>query len=430
MKVKFIAPADVQHEPGGKRKRSLFPPLNLGMLAALTPPDWEVEVVDESVQPVDLDAPVDLVAITAITSVAPRAYRLADAFRERGVKVVLGGIHASILPEEAAGHADAVVVGEAELSWPDVLADFKEGRLRKFYECQNRPPLGGLPAPRRDLFDRRAYLTVNLIQTTRGCPYSCSFCSVTRFFGHSYRTRPIPEILKEVESLKGETVLFVDDNIVGNPVYAKELFEALAPYRLKWIGQSSLLIARDEELLRLAAKSGCVGLFIGFESLAPHNLKEIGKNHVNNSDRFQESIEKIHDYGIGIEGAFIFGFDEDDRSVFERTVEFARKVKLAAAQFGILTPFPGTPLYEKLERAGRIIERDWSKYTISHVVFEPLQMTRDVLQNGFNWAYHEFYSYRSILDRLFLGFKKNLVFFLPLNMSFRQIVARLPRGSV
>ncbi|MGE5578024.1 MAG: B12-binding domain-containing radical SAM protein [Syntrophothermus sp.] len=430
MKVRFIAPADVVHEPGGKRRRSLFPPLNLGMLAALTPPDWEVEVVDESVQPVDLDAPVDLVAITAITSVAPKAYQLADAFRARGARVVLGGIHASALPWEAAKHADAVVVGEAELSWPKVLADFKEGRLAKLYECPDRPPLEGLPVPRRDLFDRRSYLTVNLIQTTRGCPHSCSFCSVTRFFGRSYRTRPIPEILKEVESLEGETVLFVDDNIVGKPAYAKELFRALTPYRLKWIGQSSLTIARDEELLRLAARSGCIGLFIGFESLAPHNLQEIGKNHVNNAERFKEFIEKIHSYGIGIEGAFIFGFDQDDRSVFERTVEFARKVKLAAAQFGILTPFPGTPLYEKLERAGRIIERDWSKYTISHVVFEPLQMTREALQNGFNWAYHEFYSYRSILERLFLGFKKNLGFFFPLNMSFRQIVARLPRGSV
>jgi len=423
--IVLIAPS--WRSVSGPTTKSLFPPLSLAVVAALTPSEHTVRIIDESVEDIDPDLEADLVGITCLTAVAPRAYEIADSFRSRGVPVVLGGMHPSALPEEAAKHADCVVVGEAEGVWEQVLEDIQAGRARKIYRSKERPSLAGLPIPRRDLFDPRKYYTTSTIQTSRGCPYSCSFCSVTRFFGRTYRTRPIADILREIETLKDRIVLFVDDNIVGNPAHARELFRALIPYRLRWIGQSSINIAWDQELLALAAKSGCMGLFIGFESLAAENLKKVGKGLLNRVDSFLKAIKRIHSHGIGIEGAFIFGFDQDDEGVFARTVEFAKKARLAAAQFGILTPFPGTPLFADLESQGRIVDRSWSRYTISNAVFEPLKMSREKLEQGFRWAYREFYSYRSIVRRL-IPFKRHLPFFLTLNISFRRIALQ-PRYS-
>lgn len=426
-RLKLIAPA--QREGGLRRSRSLFPPLSLAAVAALTPADWDISIADESVQDVEIDGSVDLVGITVLTAVAPRAYFLADAFRRRGVKVVLGGIHVSALPEEAAAHADAVVVGEAEGVWGTVLDDFRRGRLQRFYVGTRQPELAGLPTARRDLFDPRFYLTTGTIQTSRGCPYNCSFCSVTRFFGRTYRVRPVEEVVREIEGMRQRLVLFVDDNIIGCRQHARRLFEALKGMRVRWLAQSSLNIAFDAELLALAAKGGCVGLFIGFESLVAENIRRVGKAITNKVERFREAVRRIHDQGIGIEGAFIFGFDRDDESIFGRTVGFAENVKLDAAQFGILTPFPGTPLREQLEREGRIVVRDWSRYTISDVVFEPRLMSGARLREGFNWAYREFYSWRSIAARLLAGIGRNLPFYLPTNILFRRFSAHLANHS-
>lgn len=420
MKVlRLIAPSWA-HALGHNIGRSLFPPLSLAVLAGLTPPDWDVSIVDESVERINFDQPADLVGVTAMTAVAPRAYQIAAEYRKRGVPVVLGGIHPTALPAEAAANADSVVIGEAEPVWGQVLADALKGKLQRFYTAAQRPLLDGLPLPRRELFRPDRYLTMNTVQTSRGCPFSCSFCSVTRFFGCTYRMRPIADVCREIETLKDRVVLFVDDNIVGNVRRAKDLFRALIPYGLKWMGQSSINIASDLELLGLAAKSGCIGLFIGFESLVADNLASIGKR-INRVEQYREAIARIHAHGIGIEGAFIFGFDEDRPSVFQRTVEFAQRARLAAAQFGILTPFPGTPLREQLEGERRITDRNWAKYTISHVVFRPAAMSAEALQSGFNWAYREFYSYSSIISRLVLGLKRNLRLFLPINISFRRI---------
>lgn len=422
MKLRLVAPAQQMH--GGKR--GLFPPLSLAMLAALTPDEWEVEAVDENVQNHDIDGSVDLVGITAITAVAPRAYEVARQYREQGVRVVMGGMHASALPEEALQHVDAVVVGEAEPVWSQLLKDARKAKLQQIYQSDERPCLKGLPSPRIDLFDSRRYMTVNLLQTSRGCPNNCSFCSVTQFFGRTYRTRPIDEVLAEVSQMKGRgTVFFVDDNIVGHTRHAKTLFQELASMKIKWFGQSSLQIAQDEELLDLAADSGCIGLFIGFESLVAANLRRVGKGLVNRVEGFMDSINRIHQRGIGIEGAFIFGMDDDDPSVFERTVKFAEKAKLALAQFGILTPFPGTPLYDSMQAENRIIERDWSKYTISNVVTAPANLSRRKLEEGFNWAYREFYSYRSMIRRLFPSFGRSFWVFLGLNMAFKRIADRM-----
>ncbi len=427
MKIEIISPRWREYAISNF---SIFPPLSLPLLAALTPPDVEVSLTDEMVSKVDFDKDVDLVGITVMTPAAPKAYEMSKEFRKRGVKVVLGGIHPSLMPEEAAQHADAVVIGEAEDVWKDVIEDAKKGKLKKFYHCSERPKLDKLPIPRRDLLKKRRYLTTNVVQTTRGCPFDCDFCAVTKFFGRTFRYRPVDDVIKELETIKGNRVLFVDDNITGNPRYAKELFERLIPLKIKWISQSSITIAKDEKLLSLASKSGCMGLFIGLESLSPENLEEMRKSKVNKVEEFETSIKKIQDHGLGIEGAFIFGFDGDDVSVFERTVEFAKKMKLAAAQFGILTPFPGTDLFDKLEKENRIIDRDWSKYTISNVVFLPKKMSVEALQNGSNWAWHEFYSYKSIFSRILTDFKKRWAFFIPINFSFRRMLSKMPRGRL
>jgi len=404
--------------------RALFPPLSLAVVAGLTPDEWEVEIVDEAVEQVDLESEATLVGLTVMTPLAPRAYELADHFRGRGVQVVLGGIHPTALPHEAARHADAVVIGEAEGVWHHVLKDASRRRLRRFYESVERPDLRALPAPRRDLFRPDAYLTTATVQTSRGCPHSCSFCSVTRFFGRTYRSRPVADIVAELAALGQKVVFFVDDNIFGAPSRARELFRRLTPLGLTWVGQSSINIARNTELLVLAAKSGCRGLFVGLESLLPANLREAGKAVLNRAADYREAVSRIQSQGIGVEGAFIFGFDQDDPGVFGRTVEFARKVRLAAAQFGILTPFPGTPLWSRLRNEGRITEPDWSRYTISNVVYRPLKMSAEALQDGFEWAYRSFYSYPSIVGRLLpqaVKFRATLPFFLKLNLHFREI---------
>jgi radical SAM superfamily enzyme YgiQ (UPF0313 family) len=397
------------------------------VVAGLTPETWDVRIIDEAVEPVDLDLEADLVGLTAMTPLAPRAYLLADHFRRRGLPVVLGGMHPTVLPEEAGHHADAVVVGEAEGVWSDVLKDAVRRRFRPIYRSVGRPSLVGLPQPRRDLFRPEAYLATAMVQTSRGCPFSCDFCSVSRFFGRTYRWRPVEDVIREVAGLGQRVALFVDDNILGAPARAKELFQRLIPLKINWIGQSSVNIARNAELLRLAAKSGCKGLFIGLESLTAGNLRQMGKNLVNRVGDYREAIARIQGHGIGVEGAFIFGLDQDDPDVFRRTVDFARRTRLAAAQFGILTPFPGTALRERLERERRITDRDWGRYTISQVTYQPARMSATALKHGCDWAYRAFYSYPSILGRLVpqvSRFRSAWPLFMNLNLHFREIAVR------
>jgi radical SAM superfamily enzyme YgiQ (UPF0313 family) len=397
------------------------------MVAALTPPEVEVSLTDENVRAIDFQKDTDLVGITALTVTAQRAYDIADAFRARGVKVILGGIHPSFLPEEAGQHADSVVIGEAEGIWVKLLEDFKANRLQRVYSQQERPSLLGLPAPRRDLFDNGAYFVSHTLQTTRGCPYCCAFCSVTSFFGRSYRCRSVEEVLKEIETFKERKfIAFVDDNIVGNPRFAKELFRALVPYKMKWVAQASVTIAGDEELLRLAAASGCVDLLIGFESLSPANLAAVGKR-INVVDEYENIIRKVHSHGIAIHGFFIFGLDEDNEDVFKRTVRFAQKMRLETAQFDFLTPYPGTALRESLDKAGRIITKDWSRYGYE-ALFEPKLMSREVLQRGHDWAWREFYSIPSIWKRVGVA-RRNLAQLWAVNLVYRSQLRGNPRAN-
>jgi len=396
----------------------LAPPLVLPLLAGLTPPEVEVRLLDENVEPIDTDATADWVAITCMTASAPRAYALADAFRQRGIPVVMGGIHPTVMPEEAALHADAVVIGEAEPVWGQVLADLSSGKLKPRYESAQYSDLVGLPHPRRDLLRVERYLTTNIVQTGRGCPNACAFCTVSAVFGRHCRFRPVPEVIEEVRTLRG-WVGFVDDNIAASRPRAKELFEALIPLHIRWVGQGDLAMAKDPELLSLAARSGCQAMFIGLESLSPEVLRAAGKAPNLGLD-MGEAVTAFHKAGIEIIGSFVLGLDGDDAGSFARTVEFAERHKLVAAQFAVLTPFPGTAVHRQMESEGRILDHDWSRYTMSNVVFRPQQMTDLELQQGQAYAYRCFYSIPSIVRRS-LTVRGHFFARLLVNLSYRRI---------
>jgi radical SAM superfamily enzyme YgiQ (UPF0313 family) len=394
-----------------------MPELTLPVLAALTPPDIEVIVTEEEIEEVVYKNHVALAGISYMTPMAARAYEIADEYKRRGVKVVLGGIHASALPEEAIQHADAVVIGEAENVWVPLIEDFRAGRLKKFYQAESFHDMRGLPLPRRDLLKGGMTFSPYSIQTTRGCPFGCRFCSVTRFFGGTFRYRPVRDVVREIEAADKKAWLFTDDNVIGNQMYARELFQALIPLGIKWGGQSTVLLAKNDELLKLAAKSGCVGLFIGFESLNESNLRDMGKG-INRVAEYEECLRKLHDHGILVLASFMFGFDHDDKSVFERTVDFLIRSNVAAASMPVLVPYPGTALYRRMEEEGRILTRDWSKYDYGKAVFRPKLMEPDELQAGARWAACEFYSRSSVLSRLAYNWRHPLIFAM-INASYR-----------
>ena len=430
MFVKLISPRSPVQFVSRREKAINFSRLSLATVAALFPRGTKIEIINDSIEEIDYDEAVDLVGITSITSTAPRAYEIADRFREKGIPVLMGGIHPSALPEEAIKHADSVVIGEAEGQIKRVVNDLKNGKLQKFYRCETRPSLKNLPLPRTDLYQKNKYYKeLHMIQTTRGCPFNCDFCSVTDFFGQTYRTRPIADIVREIKTVSRRTLIFfVDDNIAGYPKYAKELFKALIPLKIKWFGQASLVIAKNRELLRLAAKSGCTSLFMGIESVSPNSLKEVGKS-MNKVEDYKESIKIIHGHGIGIVGAFIFGFDSDKKSVFEETVSFIDKNQIELASLAILTPLPGTRLYDKMEKEGRIIERDWSKYTIGEVVFQPKLLTVEELQEGYYWARKHVSSFNSIYKRTF-HLRKSSLLYIPINFLMRKASRATMKGAL
>jgi radical SAM superfamily enzyme YgiQ (UPF0313 family) len=395
MKILLVAPV---HRKQNFKRYFQVAPLNLMMIAALCDTDCDVSVVDENIDIIDYDRPVDLVGIGSNTSEIKRAYEIADTFRKRGVKVVMGGIHVSALPQEAARHADSVVIGEAEGLWEQVLRDFRNQALSKFYRHRHLPDISGLPAPDRIVLNKKRYLTKNVLQITRGCPHHCIFCSVTRFFGNTYRVRSQNQVIREIDSMNGNFLIFLDDNIFGDPDYAAGLMEKLIPLKKKWVSQCTLRLANNKKLMDLAAKSGCMGMFIGLESVSSDSLKASGKPI--QFDRYREMIQRILDSGIAIDGSFVFGFDNEDVSIFEKTLDFILKIKLPAATFSVLTPYPGTKLMEKLDQEGRIIDRNWEHYSGTHAVFKPAKMTPERLEQGRAWIKQEFYAYANIHKRI------------------------------
>lgn len=407
-----------------------FPLLSTSLLAGLTPSSHQLRIVDESLTQIDFNQEVDLVAITAMTPLAPRGYEIADEFRRRGRKVVIGGIHASWLPEEAKIHADSVAIGEADEVWVELLRDVGQGTMKPFYRQKERTDLDHLPIPRRDLFPPKGYLFHNLIQTTRGCPYDCEFCSVTALHGKTYRMRSVSEVEKEIHSLERSKayIFFVDDNLVGSFSHARELLTMLSHHRLRWVSQGPIHIAEDEEMVSLMAKAGCHGLFIGFESLREDNLRLMGKR-INRIAAYEKGIQRLHDAGIGVYASFVFGYDYDDPSVFDEFLEFAERNRIEGAFLPILTPFPGTRIYQRLKQEGRILTEDWSKYDMATVVFQPKRMTVEELQEGFWKVNRSFYSIPSMLKRIFHPFhiRRSLIIFGPMNLGLWPAVKKAER---
>ncbi len=422
MRVTLVSPdrKDVveARSRGRPRVKAPFPPLSLLQVAALTPPEYEVVLLDEAIEDVVFNGPCDLAGITAFTSSAPRAYDIASGFRKRGIPVVIGGMHASARPQEALQHCDAVVVGEAEGVWQRLLQDARRESLQAIYRSDDHPEMTAVPAPRRDLLRREEYLVPDTVQATRGCRHDCSFCSVSSFFGRRIRSRAAAAVAAEVRSLPGSLVAFVDDNITTVPSYARELFQCLIGAGKKWVGQASTAVLENAELIRLAARSGCKALFVGLESLSDAALQQVNKGF-NVVTRFKDTIKRLHDAGIGIIGAFMFGFDGEDEAVFERTARFADEAHIDLPQYSILTPLPGTRLYAEMEAQGRIIDRDWSHYDGGHAVFAPRGTTPEQLENGLKAALRHSYSRLGILRRL-LGASARLPTMMALNMAFRQ----------
>ncbi|MGZ3526004.1 MAG: B12-binding domain-containing radical SAM protein [Thermodesulfobacteriota bacterium] len=398
-----------------------FPILGLTLLASLFSKAYEVKIINEAIEKIDFHAHVDLVGITGLTCVIKRAYAVADRFRERGVKVVLGGVHPSLLPEEAKEHADSVLIGEAEGILQAVLKDFEAGQLKPFYKNQEWSDLREMPIPRRDLLGDHYKSFFKAIETTRGCPNRCEFCSVPTINGKCYRTRPLEDVdheLSQIVGKKGEYLFLVDDNVTAKEDYALGLFEIFKRHRVRWMGFATVQMARHENLLKKARESGCISLFIGFESLLQENLDGVSKRFVH-AEEVSDLIKTIRAHQIGIHGSFIFGFDGDDPTIFKRTVDFVQENNIELPTFSILTPFPGTPLRKRMEEEKRIFDHDWSHYDMSHVVFKPKRMTVQELQAGYLWAQKYTCAPRSILKRLFRGSRHHFFYFLMSNFVLR-----------
>jgi radical SAM superfamily enzyme YgiQ (UPF0313 family) len=421
MKVSLVQPLHADDKAVKKGGVGVFKPAQLTMpyIAACTPQEFDVEIHDEIVGPLDVDkVDGDVVGITAVTPFAPRAYQLAKIFRARGQTVVMGGPHATALPEEAIQFVDAAIVGEGDLLWPQALKDWKQGKLQPIYRNNRSVPLENLPRPRWDLLNPKNYIVPQVVQASRGCPFTCEFCSLRNVFP-GYRTRPIRDVIQEVEQIPYKDVVFWDDNIIGNTVWAKELFRELRHLGKRWYSQATITIAGSRELVELAGKSGCAGLFVGLESFSTASLKETNKEF-NRVSRYRQDVKLLADNGIAVMSGLIFGFDEDSLETFPRTLESATEIGLSAVATSVLTPFPGTELFERLRRAGRIETFDWSRYTSDDVVFRPNGFTKEQLIQGHNWVGQQFYTYGNMLRRWWnTGFVQPKVFWLA-NLADRR----------
>ncbi len=419
MKILFIMPRMGLYKKGrGFRKTLTYAPLTLTTLASLVPEELnsEMRIIDEGVEECDYDSlEPDIVCITGITGHILRAYEIADSFRKRGITVIMGGVHSTLMPEEAKLHSDSVVVGHAYKTFPQALKDWKAGRLKDFYRDDN-PSFEKIPIPRRDLLDKKGYITINTTQAVFGCPCNCEFCiiSATRA---GYHHRPIHEVIEEIKDLKAKLVFFLDPSPIEDKNYIKELYRQMIPLKINWMGLSTSRIIDDSELLSLAHKSGCSGLLIGFESVSEKSLKKMNKNF-NNLEKHHRLIRELHKRDIAIMGCFVFGSDEDESSVFGETVEFCIKTGIDLPRFTVYTPFPTTPIFNRLKEEGRILTTDWSKYNCQNVVFRPKKMTVRQLESGLEYAWTESYKFKNIARRILRSRTRSLLMTVA-NMGYR-----------
>lgn len=400
MNVKMILPALTEAKSPFWRpiKYSLFPPLGLATLAGYLHENDEITICDEHVEQLDLSDEPDFVVVQVYITSAYRAYEIADHYRAKGVYVVLGGLHVTALPEEAAQHADTIVLGPGEDTWPAFLTDFRAGCPEKRYQSRQRSLLNQPPV-RRDLIKRHLYLTPNAIVVSRGCPHACDFCYKESFFagGKSYYTQTVDDALTEVERLPGRHLFFLDDHLFGNPHFAHALFDGMTGMGRVWQAAGTVQSVLRPGMLESAVASGLRSLFIGFETLNAANLQAQGKTHNVYSD-YEEAVRRLHDMGVMINASFVFGMDEDDDSVFDRTVEWAVSQGIETATFHILTPYPGTRLFQRMQEAKRLEDWNWDRYDTRHAVFQPARMSRETLEQGYQRAYRDFYRWQAIFQ--------------------------------
>jgi radical SAM superfamily enzyme YgiQ (UPF0313 family) len=408
VKIALISPkGPLYRARGGIFKKSLrYQPLTLTTLAALVPPELDARVTlyDEGIEPIPETFEADLVGLTVITGTANRAYELAKRFRDEGKTVVLGGPHVTLMPQEAAMHADAICVGYAEDSWPALLRDFFRGALHPAYHqapdfSLDRPDM---PFPRREMFDSGRFLTQAVFEATRSCTHDCEFCVAPAAWGRHQYQKPVEWVIDDIRQFGQKKLIFVDLNLISDREYARELFTALIPLKVQWFGLSTVLLAHDQELMELVARSGCKGLLLGLETVTPESLRDARKRF-NSSVGFKKFIGDLHHLGISVQGCFVFGLDHDTPDVFDTTVEFALGAGVDLPRFAVLTPFPGTPLFTRLENEGRILTRDWSLYDGQHVVFQPRAMSVKELATGHERAWKQVYRWSSIAKRLWVA---------------------------
>ena len=408
-------------------------PLAPATLAGLTPRDRDTEIrfYDDRTETIPYDEATDLVALSVETYTAKRSYQIASEFRRRGVPVVLGGFHPTLVPDEASEYAEAIVIGEAEEIWPRVLEDFRNGRLQRVYRSIGRPSLSGL-RPDRSIFAGKRYLPVGLVEAGRGCHFRCEFCAIQSYFANTQTRRPIDEIIDEIRRIRKPLIFFVDDNITSNMAQAKEFFRALIPLKIRWVSQASINAAHDEEFLRLIKASGCQGLLIGFESLNPENLRRMRKSFNVMNGGYERALANLKRHQIRLYVTFIIGYDEDHGDTLEQTLAFAERHKFYIVAFNHLTPFPGTPLYERLRHEGRLLYERWwldPAYRYGMVPYAPRGMSADEVKQRCIEARQRFYSLRSIFTRG-LDFKVNSrswfmwIHFFSINLLFRSEVLR------
>jgi len=429
LKILLIHPQNYLHRWNTKiyRKVGGYVPLTMPVLAALVPKNIkaDVRIVNEMVEEVDTTLDADLVGLSVITGTSYRAYEIADAFRKRGITVVMGGIHASLMTEEVLLHADSAIVGFAEQSWPRLLNDFVNGSLKKIYRQELDYRFNNNPLPKKDYARLNPYMVADTMELTRGCPHQCEFCILKGFLNGAYFKKPIDEALSELKTLKGKCVFFLDANLIGDKEYAKEFFAQMIGMKKWWAGCVTSDVAEDDKLLNIVAKSGCKGVLMGFETLCQDTLGRIDKSF-NKANRYKDVVRKLHKYGIAVHACFVFGFDNDAPDVFNQTLRFVEEEKIDFPQYTICTPFPGTPIYEKLLSEGRILTKKWSLYNGQNCVFRPKQMSSEELESGTRSIQSKTYRVRSIMKRI----NQLPVWLWPIvlkvNLNCKQYMKRVP----
>lgn len=425
MKLKLIAP-----KCGKGQATKLYPPYVLAVLAGLTPPDIEVVIEDQNIQEINFDEPVDMVGITVIVHTASNAFKIADEYRKRGVFVFMGGVFVEACPEECLKHADSVITCEVEEIWKDILRDYISGRYKKRYELEQRPEIKGLPLPRHDMIKHPKYLTSNLVMISKGCLNHCQFCTGGVHWKGQVKTRAVEEIIAEIKMLDmDKPYIFLDDNLIWNPEFAKQIFRALIPLHIKWICSGACVDSvEDIELIELAKESGCLAMLLGFETVNEKTLRKSSKGF-NKVENYHKTVENFHKVGIAVQGSFIFGLDGDTVDTITDTVNFIKEAELDMLTLNMLYPYPGTPFRRKIEREGRLIQdsKEWDNFTYNRLMFVPKNMTCEELEKGFEWATVELGSAKQCAMRIARAVEHNYApeYIFKQNMQFRNHVVSM-----